>query len=67
MPVGDLPRLLAERDVGVIAADVSARAFAEALRTALASSAAARVEALRASALPFSLRDSIVPEILGRT
>lgn len=65
MPVGDLPRLLAERDVGVLAADVSAGAFADALHTALASSAAARVEALRASALPFSLRGSIVPEILA--
>lgn len=65
MPVGDLPRLFAERDVGVVAADVSAAAFADALRTALASSASSRVEALRASALPFSLRDSIVPEILA--
>jgi glycosyltransferase involved in cell wall biosynthesis len=63
-PIGDLPRLLAERDLGVLAEGVSAGALATALRTALASSAAARVDALRAAALPFSLRGSIVPAIL---
>lgn len=65
MPVGDLPRLLAEQGIGISAQEVSAPAFADALRLALDSSAAGRVDALRKAARPFSLRESIVPQILA--
>lgn len=65
MPVGDLARLLDEAPVGVCAREVSAAAFADALRSALASSPAARSEALARAAIPFSLDRSIVPEILA--
>lgn len=64
-PVGDLPRLLTEFSVGICAREVSASAFADALRAALRSSAGARADALRRAALPFSLRESIVPRILA--
>ena len=63
--VGDLGRLLDASDIGVASAEVSATAFADALRRALLSSASERSAALAAAARPFSLEASIVPRILG--
>jgi glycosyltransferase involved in cell wall biosynthesis len=64
-PVGDLPRLLAEHPVGICAGEVSADAFADALRRALRTSPASHADALHRAALPFSLERSIVPRILA--
>ena len=63
--VGDLGRLLDASDIGVASAEVSATAFADALRSALLSSASKRSAALAAAAKPFSLEESIVPRILA--
>ena len=65
MPVGDLPKLLAEFPVGICAQEVSASAYAEALRVALQTSPSGRTEALMSAALPFSLQRSIIPRILA--
>lgn len=64
-PVGDLKRLLSEYPVGMCSKEVTAEAFANALRAALTSPPIDRAEALARAASPFSLAHSIVPQILA--
>jgi glycosyltransferase involved in cell wall biosynthesis len=65
-PVGDLPRLIRDYEVGFCAAAATADAFAAAIRSAIQASPAGRIEALQRAAQPFSLRDAIAPRILAR-
>jgi len=64
MPVGDLPRLLAQDAIGVCSKAMDAGAFADALREALVGQPVDRSAALARAAAPFSLEQSIVPRIL---
>jgi hypothetical protein len=65
MCVGDLPRLIVQEQIGVCSDDVSADAYAAALRKALRQAPMERASALAAAAAPFSLDGSIVPKLLG--
>lgn len=64
MPVGDLPALVSEYHVGLLATGVSAPAYAQALSTALRSSASAYVHNLRKCATQFDLR-SIAEKLMA--
>ena len=64
MPVGDLPRLIGENDVGVLASDVSATAYARALSSALRMPASACMRQLQACARQFDL-PSIARKLAG--
>jgi glycosyltransferase involved in cell wall biosynthesis len=55
MPVGDLPRLMSEDSCGVLAADVSAQAFASAMQKALCSSPASFSSGIRTRAELFDI------------
>ncbi len=59
MPVGDLPRLVTEFGVGVLAGDVSAASFAEAIRIALQKPATRYGEGLTAAARTFAVEGSV--------
>jgi len=59
MPVGDLPRLVTEYQVGVLAADVSAQAFGSAISQILQQSPQTFVAGLEQAADDFSLEHSV--------
>jgi glycosyltransferase involved in cell wall biosynthesis len=65
MPVGDLPRLVTEFGVGVLAGEVSAASFAAAVRAALQKPAAHYAEGLTAAARTFAV-DGSVQELLRK-
>jgi glycosyltransferase involved in cell wall biosynthesis len=64
MPVGDLPGLVADHGTGHVASDVTADAFAQAMRRALDSAPCHCSLALAAMDARFDLDTSVVPEIL---
>ncbi|GAB2502225.1 hypothetical protein GCM10027188_01670 [Lysobacter humi (ex Lee et al. 2017)] len=65
MPVGDLPTLIQEGGVGVVAARVDPEAFRVAIREALARRPVEFSTALGRLASRFSVEDAIVPRLLG--
>lgn len=67
MPVGDLPRLVADHLVGVCSRDVSAPAFMAAIQRCLQIPAAAHGVAVSSAAALFSMEQKILPSILSLT
>ncbi|MFZ5656946.1 MAG: glycosyltransferase [Pseudomonadota bacterium] len=65
MPVGDLPRLVEGECTGIMAARVSAEAFAAALGRALATSPSIFTHGMRRLAPVFSVQEGIAPRILA--
>jgi len=59
MPVGDLPRLVMDFGVGVLASDASAESFAAAIRGALQKPAAHYVDGLAAASRTFAVEGSV--------
>ena len=64
-PVGDLPSLVTDGPVGVIAASTSAKSYADAIRVAVNSSPAEYGMALDAMAMRFSLEEFLVPKLIS--
>lgn len=64
-PVGDLPRLLEQHEVGVCSKTTSPAAIASAIREALMSSAATRGEAIANAAVSFCMATAIVAKIIA--
>lgn len=64
MPVGDLPGLIADHGIGHVASGVTADAFAQAVRRALAAAPCHCSLALAELDARFDLDKSVVPEIL---
>ena len=64
MPVGDLPALVSGDTVGCVAAEVSARAFAAALRRGFSTRPSDFAAALIAMAARFDLAHTVVPDVL---
>jgi glycosyltransferase involved in cell wall biosynthesis len=63
-PVGDLPELMREHDAGILCDSATAGGIRAGIRLALQSSAKARMHDMEVLSLRFSLRSSIVPELL---
>jgi len=63
-PVGDLPALVSEGPVGVVATAVTANAYASAITAAVRTTPAKYEEALRDMAAKFSIEDFVMPKLI---